>query len=161
MKTPHPKHLFLLTLLLSSILISCKVDKDDPSAERPSGNWVLAGMNHSTTNMERNGTNVHFIASPTDAVWARFNTQPTGVTNYYKVVKGPAATLAADEMVLQIDYGMGESWYSTGTGNFTATVLRDGLGNIRITVPSVTVRHYINNVIQNDSTQGSCVLIYK
>ncbi len=162
MKTISFKQFFLLTLLLSPGLMSCfKVDKDDPSAEKPSGNWLLAGMNHSANVMERSGSNIHFMDSPTDMVWARFSAQPTTSISSYKVVKGPAATLAADEMILQIDYGMGESWYSTGTGNYTATVLGDGLGNIRITVPSVTVRHYLNNVIQNDSTQGSCVLIYK
>jgi hypothetical protein len=162
MKTTQSKKLLLLTLLLPSVLMSCfKVDKDDPSAEKPSGNWVLAGMNHSANVMERSGSNVHFMASPTAMVWARYSAQPTTSISSYKVVKGPAATLAADEMILEIDYGMNESWYSTGTGNYTATVLRDGLGNIRITVPSVTVRHYLNNVIQADSTQGSCVLIYK
>jgi len=156
----YSRKLFFISMLLTLIFFSC-VDKDDPSAEKPSGNWVLAGMNHSTTVLEKSGGNIRFVASPTDVVWAMFNAQPTTSINTYKVVKGPAATLAADEMVLRIDYGTGESWYSTGTNNPTATVARDGLGNIRITVPAVNVRHFVNNAIQNDSTQASCVLIYK
>jgi hypothetical protein len=148
-------------LLMMVIALNACVNKDDPTAERPSGNWVFEGMNYSSTNLAKPGNNVHFTASGEDGVWCLFSAQPTTSINAYKIVKGPVASPGANEMVLQVDHGIGDSWYSTGTEQLMATVARDGLGNIRITVPSVNIRHYKNNILQADSTKGSCVLIYK
>lgn len=63
-------------------------------------------------------------------------------------------------MVLQIDNGANESWYSTGEGNKQATVTKDFYGDIKVTVPLVAVRHFTNGVMQNDSTLASADLNY-
>lgn len=150
----------LTVCLLSVVLMGRACSKDDPSSVRPAANWVLAGQNYSSLSYISAGANVHFADGPTQGVWARFNALPNGSITTYKIIKGPASTLANDEMVLQVDKGVDESWYSTGEGNKLTTVSKDFYGNMKVTVPLVTVKHFMNGLMQNDSTTASADLNY-
>jgi hypothetical protein len=150
-------YLLLITLFANG----CIVDKDDPTAAKPNANWVLAGQNFSSLTNSSTGTNVHFTNGAAQGIWARFTALPNGSIAAYKIIKGPVSTLASNEMVLQIDNGANESWYSTGEVNKQATVSKDFYGDITVIVPLVTVKHFTNGVMQNDSTTASAVLFYK
>lgn len=80
---------------------------------------------------------------------------PNGSITTYKLVKGSASTLANDETVLHVDNGVNESWYSKGEGSKLTTVSKYFYGDIKVTLPLVTVKHFINGVMQNDSTTAS------
>lgn len=148
-------------LLLMTLLEQGCINKDDPAAAKPYANWVFAGQNYSSPTNSIAGTNVHFTNGTTQGVWARFNALPNGFITTYKIIKGPASTLANDEMVLQVDNGANENWYSTGDGNKQAMVSKDYYGDITVTVPPVTVKHFLNGVMQNDSTIASATLFYR
>ena len=148
-------------LLLMTFLAYGCVKKDDPNAAKSNANWVFAGQNYSSLTNGSDGINVHFTNGSTQGVWARFNVLPNGSITTYKIINGPASTLENDEMVLQVDNGTNESWYSTGEGNKQSTVSKDYFGDITVTVPLVTVKHFLNGVMQNDSTTASAVLFYR
>ena len=147
-------------LLLTFLTQGCNANRDDPGAVRPYANWVLTVQNYTSLTNSSSGTNVHFTNGPSQGVWAYFSSLPNGSITTYKIIKGPANTLANNEMVLQIDNGANESWYSTGEGNKQATVTKDFYGDIKVTVPLVAVRHFTNGVMQNDSTLASADLNY-
>jgi hypothetical protein len=150
----------LTVCLLSVVLMGKACSKDDPSSVKPAANWVLAGQNYSSLTYSGASGNVHFTNGPTQGVWGRFNALPNGSVTTYKIIKGPASALANDEMVLQVDNGVNESWYSTGVGNKLGTVSKDYYGNLKVTVPAITVKHFTNGVMQNDSTTASADLNY-
>ncbi len=136
------------------------VNKDDPTAEKANATWIFDGQNYSTLQNNSSGSNVHFTLSATESAWALCNALPNGAISSYKIKKGPATSLADNEMVFKIDHGINESWYSTGEGNNYAVVTKGYYGEIKISIPPVAVRHFVGGTMQNDSTVASCEFNY-